>query len=223
MSFCAFGMLLEKINVFLSLELTGIFCLETFKSDTPRFVYNEILPSSQLFGVFMVSPFFFLSCLLPFCYSQHLAVAVVFSRNFARHDLAVLDYLSDFICCLSFSACPLKCLELTREMDPMDLSGKLRNCIPLETNMSAWKIPMFNRKHILKGWISHCHVSFRELYHELLIDIAWCIKGTKWCIGRSTTFQHPQLIPTLRLSPLRQNGMLLVFFGGSPRGSSKLV
>ena len=83
MSFCAFGMLLEKINVFLCLELTGIFCLETFKSDTPRFVYNEILPSSQLFGVFMVSPFFFLSCLLPFCYSQHLAVAVVFSRNFA--------------------------------------------------------------------------------------------------------------------------------------------
>ena len=65
MSFCAFGMLLEKINVFLCLELTGIFCLETFKSDTPRFVYNEILPSSQLFGVFMVSPFFsYLVCYL---------------------------------------------------------------------------------------------------------------------------------------------------------------
>jgi len=79
MSFCAFGLLLEKINVFLCLELTGIFCLETFKSDTPRCVYNEIIPSSQLFGVFMFPPLFSYPCLLPLCCSQHLAVAVVFS------------------------------------------------------------------------------------------------------------------------------------------------
>ena len=77
-------MLLEKINVFLCLELTGIFCLETFKSDTPRFVYNEILPSSQLFGVFMVSPIFLLSLFVTslllttfggcFCFQQCFAV-----------------------------------------------------------------------------------------------------------------------------------------------------
>ena len=31
---------------------------------------------------------------------------------------------------------------------------------PLKTNMTGWKIPMFNRKYMFKWWIFHCHVLF---------------------------------------------------------------
>ena len=32
---------------------------------------------------------------------------------------------------------------------------------PLKTNMTFWKMPIFNRKYIFKWWMFHCHVSFR--------------------------------------------------------------
>ena len=42
-----------------------------------------------------------------------------------------------------------------------------RDCLkltPRKTNMTGWKITIFNRKYIFKWCIFHCHVSFRRGY-----------------------------------------------------------
>ena len=43
----------------------------------------------------------------------------------------------------------------------MEVAQWVRFETSLKTNMTDWKIPIFNRKYIFKWWIFHCHVSFR--------------------------------------------------------------
>ena len=41
----------------------------------------------------------------------------------------------------------------------------INSSTPLKTNMTGWKIPMFNRQYMFKWWIFHSHVSFRGGYY----------------------------------------------------------
>ena len=48
---------------------------------------------------------------------------------------------------------------------------QLKNITSLKTNMTDWKLPIFNRKYIFKWWILQCHVSFPgRIWSNLIIS-----------------------------------------------------
>ena len=60
-----------------------------------------------------------------------------------------------------YGTCRTSCQLVFSCHVPFEKATCKRYVTPLKTNMTFWKMPIFNRKYIFKWWMFHCHVSFR--------------------------------------------------------------